>query len=459
MKRLRFVKFSNSISPRRAWRMRRVAIAGLMLLVLWASVIAGCGGSSESSSGSADLTLWTGFTDRELGVMKDVIADFEKTHPGIHVKVVGGISDDKIVAAIRGGNAPDVAHSFDAGAYTGAYCSNGAWIDLADYMQQDGLSDDVFPEVPREYSQFEGTRCALPMLADVYGLYYNKDLLANAGIDSPPQTVSQLMEDAKKLTERNPDGSLKVVGLDPFDGFYENIAAHWAPQWGVNWVDESGKSNLAAQPGWADMLRWQKELIDWYGYDNLVRWQVSAGDEFSAQNAFERGKLAMNLDGEWRVAFIQNEHPELNFGTAPLPVDDAQPDLYGSGYTSGSIIGIPKTSGHKDEAWQLLKYLATNTGALVKMTNGIRNVPTTSEALQSPDIKPDQEFNVFLDIFKNPNTRTTPITLVGSANQDLVDGFIANYEAGKVDDLEAGIANLDKQIDDQLQAAGGSQVP
>jgi multiple sugar transport system substrate-binding protein len=439
--------------------MRRVAIAGLMLLVLSASVIAGCGGSSESSSGSADLTFWTGFTDRELGVMKDVIADFEKTHPDIHVKVVGGISDDKIVAAIRGGNAPDVAHSFDAGAYTGAYCSNGAWIDLADYMKQDGLSDDVFPEVPRQYSQFEGTRCALPMLADAYGLYYNKDLFAKAGLNGPPQNVSQLMDYAKKLTERNPDGSLKVVGLDPFDGFYENIAAHWAPQWGVDWVDESGKSNLAAQPGWADMLRWQKELIDWYGYDNLVRWQASAGDEFSAQNAFERGKLAMNLDGEWRVAFIGAEHPELKFGTAPLPVDDAQPDLYGSGYTSGSIIGIPKTSEHKNEAWQLLKYLATDTGALVKMTNEIRNVPTTTAALESPDVKPDEAFNVFLDIFGNPNTRTTPITLVGSANQDLVDAFVTKYQAGKVDDLEGGLADLDQQIDAQLEAAGGAQVP
>ena len=439
--------------------MRRVAIAGLVLLVLSAGVIAGCGGSSESSSGSADLTFWTGFTDRELGVMKDVIADFEKTHPDIHVKVVGGISDDKIVAAIRGGNAPDVAHSFDAGAYTGAYCSNGAWIDLADYMTQDGLSDDVFPEVPRQYSQFEGTRCALPMLADVYGLYYNKDLFAKAGLDGPPQNVSMLMDYAKKLTERNSDGSLKVVGLDPFDGFYENVAAHLAPQWGVDWVDESGKSNLAAQPGWADMLRWQKELIDWYGYDNLVRWQASAGDEFSAQNAFERGKLAMNLDGEWRVAFVQAEHPELNFGTAPLPVDDAQPDLYGSGYTSGSIIGIPKTSGHKDEAWQLLKYLATDTGALVKMTNGIRNVPTTTAALESPDVKPDEAFNIFLDIFGNPNTRTTPITLVGSANQDLVDAFVTKYQAGKVADLEGGLADLDQQIDAQLEAAGGAQVP
>ena len=439
--------------------MRRVAIAGLVLIVLLASMAAGCGGSSESSSESAELTFWTGFTERELGVMKDVIADFEKAHPNIHVKVVGGISDDKIVAAIRGGNAPDVAHSFDAGAYTGAYCSNGAWIDLADYMDRDGLSDDVFPEVPRQYSQFEGTRCALPMLADAYGLYYNKDLFAKAGLDAPPQTVSQLMDYAKKLTVRNPDGSLKVVGLDPFDGFYENVAAHWAPQWGVDWVDESGKSNLAAQPGWADMLRWQKELIDWYGYDNLVRWQASAGDEFSPQNAFERGTLAMNLDGEWRVAFVGAEHPELNFGTAPLPVDDAQPELYGSGYTSGSIIGIPKTSDHQDEAWQLLKYLATDTGALVKMTNEIRNVPTTTAALESPDVKPDEAFNIFLDIFANPNTRTTPITLVGSANQDLVDSFVTKYQAGKVEDLEAGLADLDQQIDAQLEAAGGAQVP
>jgi multiple sugar transport system substrate-binding protein len=438
--------------------MRRLAAA---VVVLLAALVAGAcgGGSGGSAAGSANITFWTGFTERELGVMKDVVADFEKTHPNIHVKVVGGISDDKIVAAIRGGNAPDVAHSFDAGAYTGAYCSNGAWIDLGDYMKGDSLSDDIFPAVPRQYSQYNGTRCALPMLADVYGLYYNKDLFAKAGLTEPPKTISELTDYAKKLTERNADGSLKVVGIDPFDGFYESVAAHWAPQWGVDWTDDSGKSILSTSPGWATMLRWQKDLIDWYGYKNLVKWQASAGDEFSAQQAFERGKLAMNLDGEWRVAFIQAEHPEIKFGTAPLPVDDSQPDLYGSGYTSGSIIGIPKTSKHKDEAWELLKYLATDTGALAKMTNGIRNAPTTSDALKSPDIKPDADFNVFLDIFANPNTRTTPITLVGSANQDLVDAFVTKYQAGKVDDLEAGLANLDKQIDAQLSAAGGAQVP
>src|SRR5262245_31890914 len=147
--------------------MRRVTVVGLMLVVVVVAVVAaGCGGSdsSPSEAGSADITFWTGFTDRELGVMNDVIADFEKSHQNIHVKVVGGISDDKNVAAIRAGNARDVADSFDARAYTGAYCSNGAWIDLDDYMERDGVSDEMFPPVPRDYSQYNGTRCALPML-------------------------------------------------------------------------------------------------------------------------------------------------------------------------------------------------------------------------------------------------------------------------------------------------------
>ena len=93
---------------------------------------------------------------------------------------------------------------------------------------------------------------------------------------------------------------------------------------------------------WTKWLNWQKTLIDWYGYNNLVKCQAGLGDEFSASNAFENGKLAMNLDGEWRVAFIAAEHPKLHYGTAPMPVDDAKPTLYGSGYINGTIIGIPK---------------------------------------------------------------------------------------------------------------------
>ena len=52
------------------------------------------------------------------------------------------------------------------------------------------------------------------------GLYYNEDMLKKAGLNGPPKTISELTEYAKKLTVRNPDGSLKVVGFNPVMNWY-----------------------------------------------------------------------------------------------------------------------------------------------------------------------------------------------------------------------------------------------
>jgi len=440
--------------------MTRVLMVTLLLAL--AFTVTACGGGSKSSAtgtnaGPANITMWTPFVDPELKTLKLVVQDFEAKHPGIHVKVIGGTNDDKIVAAIRGGNAPDVAQSFSSD-NTGAFCPSGAWADLGPYMDRDGVNESIFPEAPRQYTEFEGTRCALPMLADTYGLYYNKKLLAQAGYKTPPKTISQLTAMAKKLTQRDSSGKLKVVGFNPFPSWYENVPAHFGPSWGANWVDGGGNSNLNT-PAWADQLRWQKSLIDWYGYDNLVRFNAGAGDEFSASNAFETGKVAMHMDGEWRVAFLKREHPELKYGTAPFPVADDKADLYGAGYTTGSIIGIPKTSKHKDQAWLLVKYLGTNPTALAELSNGIQNVPTTSASLKSPALKPLPGFQTFLDVFGNKNTTTTPITRIGAANQETFQSFIAKYLSGSKKDLEGGLKNTDEQIDAMEKQAEAGQAP
>ena len=452
--------------------MRRTTTALAAALFLAVGVGA-CGGTgdddnSDKAAGApaakadklepAEITLWVGFTQRELKVFKDAVKGFEKKNPGVTVKVVGGINDDKIIAASRGGKAPDVAQSFSAD-NSGAFCSSGAWIDLASYMERDGISEDIFPPAPRSYTEFEGTRCALPMLADAYGLYYNTDMFEKAGLDGPPKTVSELVEYAKKLTVKNPDGSLNVVGFNPVMSWYSNTPANFGPMFGGKWVDESGKSSLSTDPAWAKLLRWQKQLIDYYGYDNLVKFQAGLGDEFSASNAFEKGKVAMNVDGEWRTAFIADEAPDLPYGTAPVPVDDDKPELYGGGYTTGNIAGIPKRAEHKEQAWALLKYLTTDDEAMVFLSNGLRNVPTTASSAKSPDLKPDPKFETFVKIFENPATTTTPVTAAGSAYQELFNGFVNKWQAGRVDDLEAGLADIDKQIDAQLANAEGQQVP
>jgi multiple sugar transport system substrate-binding protein len=449
--------------------MRRAAMVAGVLAVLVAS---GCGGGSSSDSqqkaasggnggsakqASGDITLWVGFSERELGVVKSAVADFEKSHPSIKVKVVGSISDDKIIASIRGGNSPDLAQSFTAD-NTGAFCNSGGWIDLKPYLQRDKIDDSIFGTASAEYTKYKDTRCALPMLADVYGLYYNKALLKKAGISAPPKTMSELTADAKKLTEKNPDGSLKVVGFDPAQGFYENAPAHYGPLFGARWVDDQGKSALAAG-GWDEFLKWSKDLVDFYGNSELTRWQAGAGDEFSAQNAFERGKMAMAIDGEWRTAFLKTEHPELDYGTAPMPVSDSHPELYGAGYVTGNILGIPKNAKNKDAAWVLMKWLATDEHAEAMLSNGLRNVPTLTSALTSSELKPDPHFKPFLDIYANPHTATTPITAAGSANQELFQTFVVKFQSGKDTDLAGGLAKMDHQIDAQLNNAAGPQVP
>jgi multiple sugar transport system substrate-binding protein len=445
--------------------MKRVGIGLLVALVLGAAAIAATArtqANAGTSAAKADtITIWVGWSARELKEFKKIVAEYDQKHSDVNVKVVGGINDDKITAAIRSGNVPDVVSSFTS-ANVGSYCKSGAWLDLKPFLQKDKLDVDMFPKTSQYYTQYNGKRCALPFLADVYGFYYNKQMFKAAGLKGPPKTMSQLTAYAKKLTKRNANGSIKVAGYNPFLGFYAGNApdlSAYAPLFGAKYVDGSGKSTLSRDQAWTRMLKWQKSLVDWYGYKNLQKFNAGAADEFSASHAFEIGKLAMMVDGEWRVAFIQAEHPGLNYATAPAPVDDAHPELYGAGYVNGTIIGIPKGVKHKDQAWQLLKYLTTNAHPLALFSNGIRNVPTTKASLTSKEIKPDAHFKTFLKIFTNAHSKTTPITAAGNAYGTLIQAFAVKWQAGHAGDLAAGLKKLYKQIDAQLKQAQAGGVP
>ena len=287
--------------------MNKRYVAAVAFLIGALAVAAAATAGSAHRAAPTKLTIWVGWSaGHELTTFKKVAAQYDAQHSDVTVNVVGGIDDNKIVAAIRSGTAPDVVSSFNS-YNVGNYCGSGGWIDLSPYMKKDNISASLFPPAPRYYTQYGGKRCALPLLADDYGLYYNKTMFKAAGIAHPPKTISELTADAKKLTVRNKDGSIKVAGLDPIIGFYENVPERWITSFGGKWNDAQGHAILGKDPAWAKWAKWQKSLVDWYGYKNLIRFQAGLGDEFSASQAFEKGKLAMNLDGEWRVAFIQNE--------------------------------------------------------------------------------------------------------------------------------------------------------
>jgi multiple sugar transport system substrate-binding protein len=87
--------------------MRRVGIGLLVALVLGAAVIAATARTSANAGTSAakakNITIWVGWSAAELKAFKGVVAEYDNKHPEVTVKVVGGINDDKITAAIRSG--------------------------------------------------------------------------------------------------------------------------------------------------------------------------------------------------------------------------------------------------------------------------------------------------------------------------------------------------------------------
>ncbi|MGH3734656.1 MAG: ABC transporter substrate-binding protein [Micromonosporaceae bacterium] len=430
----------------------RTTVAVAATLLLAACTPGGAEDTGVGKAGQADgkVEFWHFFTAREAKAIESVVADFEKANPKIEVTLKEGQDDTKMLQAIAAGKGPDVGLSYSTD-IVGKFCASGAWRDLKPYVDRDKVDLSQLPTTVRSYTEYGGKRCAMPFLADTYGLYYNKKLLKEAGYDAPPKTTTELAAMAKKLTKRKADGTIETAGFVPLLNFYEHSPQHLAPAWDAKWITKDEKSAIGSDPNWPSMLKWHKDLVDWYGHGKLQKFTAGLGDEWSADNAFHKGKVAMMVDGEYRIAFLRDQAKDVEFGTAPLPVPDDATDRYGAGFVTGNVIGVSKHAKNPEAAWELIRYLTTDTGALVKLSNAIKNVPTTKDALASDKLEVDPEFQTFVDIFNHPQTATSPPSAAGPKYFELTQEFIDSYQAGKVKDLEAGLAELDGRINRALE--------
>ena len=439
--------------------MRRLVGALVAVLVVTAACTAGspepAADGGDGSREPVTITIWGAWSGRELKQFNKIFDPFMDKYPWITVKSVGAVDDPKLLAAIRSGNPPDVVLSFSLDS-VGEFCASGAWQDLTPYIEEDNLDLSQFPDSVFKYTSFGGSQCALPFLTDAYGLYYNKKLFEKAGLERPPKTLSELNAYTRKLTEFNPDGSIKVAGYVPWAGYYSGGAmAPLSTTFGVQWYDDSGeRSAVATDPAWKEFLTWQKGLVDFYGAEKLRKFVAGAADEWGGGHDFHHGRIAMMLDGEWRTAFIADLQPDLEYATAPFPVPDDAADTYGFGQIGGTIIGMPRGSAHPEEAWLLLKFMATDTDTLVYMANNVRNVPTTFAALESPKLDVTPQFRTFLEIFQNPLSHYKETSAIGVADQNLVSDFVQKWQVGKATDFDAGLQQVAEEINAQLEQAG-----
>ncbi|MEV0252972.1 ABC transporter substrate-binding protein [Streptomyces sp. NPDC050732] len=445
------------------WRMPTCASAALAAAGL---LLSGCanpsvGSANDDPTEPVTLKFWHGWaTPGEVKAINDSIDRFEKLHPNIDVKATGNVSDETVNQALRAGGdkAPDVVSSFTTN-NVGQYCDSGMWVNLDPFMKKTGLDKrKTFPKTLLDYTSYRGNQCALPLLADAFGMYYNKDAYAEAGIERPPRTMSEFKKAAEKLTVRGGSGgdkgSYKRVGFMPSFRSYQNSPDRLFAQWGPKYFDAEGRSRLADEPATYDFFKTAHQLADGQGgFKELEKFRLTFGDEMSSQNAFLTGKVAMLLDGEWRGLMLNEAKAKFNWGVAPLPVPDDQADTYGRGFITGTVAGIAHSSKHQNAAWELVRFLTADTKQVVSFANAIHNVPSTFAALKSPDLDADPTFRAFFDILENKHSKALPPSVNGGAYVVSLMDFAYSVEAGRVGDLRKGLEKLDEQIDaDILQS-------
>ncbi|MEY9937086.1 extracellular solute-binding protein [Streptacidiphilus sp. MAP5-3] len=444
--------------PRRGRR----ALAALAVTASLALTAAACTGQpntgAQGGTGTDNkpvtITFWHGWSQpNELAAINTDIAAFEKLHPNIKVNAVKAVSGDTITQGLRatGASAPDVVSDFST-TDVGKFCSTGAFVNLDPLIAKDGIDPKTtFSPTMLSYTQYKGDQCSLPLLGDAYGLYYNVDMFKAAGIASPPKTFSELAADAVKLTKG--DGS-QQLGYMPLWDYYEQNTGYVGGQYNPTYFTPDGKSALSSDPTWPALFSWQKSLVSQLGgYAHLEKLRTGYGDEFAA-NAFDKGKVAMQLDGEWRISNLQQDNVPFHWATAPFPVPDSMAADYGMGFQTGTIIGINRNSQKQAAAWDFVKFMTTDTNALVTFANAIDNVPSTLAALKSPDLKLPSTFQTFLNVAADPKSVTQPATPDGDNYVTILQNLGLDLQSGKQTDVTAGLKKADTDIDNSLAQAG-----
>jgi len=437
---------------------KKLLVAGAALCAAASLALSACTGAPSDSKVaksapthlSGSVSLWHHYSDREAEVIQSVVDGFTKANPDVHVQVRSGQEDTKIAQVVATSSDADVVLT-NVNNTLGTLCKS--MVDLQPYMQRDHVPESDFGGIFADATSFDGRRCSLPTTSDVYGLYYNKKLLAKAGYSKPPETLQELQKMALKMTTYNADGSIKTLGFDPLIGFGQNTSATFGASAGAKWMD-GDKASIASSPQWKQLIGWQKGFIDKIGYAKLKRFTSGLGDEFSANNPFEMGRIAMTLDGEWRVAFIDADKSDIQYGTAPFPVLSGSGQTLGGGYASAADVGISNKSKNKEAAWALVKYLTANTDAAVELANGLKNIPTLKAAANSPNLSAPAPYKTFITASQNPNSKTSPVTAIGSTLTQTMDDYWNKYQSGNGDGLNAGLTKVDDDINNALELRG-----
>jgi multiple sugar transport system substrate-binding protein len=236
---------------------------------------------------------------------------------------------------------------------------------------------DFFDGPLSAFTLEDGRIYGIPKDFSTLGLFYNETLLAEAGFtpDDIPNEMADFPAFLAELAEGLPEGVTPALTA-------ADLARHI-------FVLEAGGPAITDEDGFAvldqeDQLEYLQLLIEAF-QDGLIARPADLGNDWSG-DSFGLENVAIMIEGNWAIAHVQQNFPEVEFGVRELPTMNGK---------QGSMVftvswSINAASMNQDVAWAFINFVTSTEGQRI-MAEGASLLPSrisTAEALdlQSHDI-------------------------------------------------------------------------
>lgn len=234
-------------------------------------------------------------------------------------------------------------YMFHASNERAQYYKAGYLEDLSDQPWVDSLYEST-----RSAVTYEGKVVGLPIESLTWGILYNKDMFDELDL-KPAMTLSELEANSQ---------AIKDAGKTPFLASYNEA---WIPQLLLpltvgayeNSVNEGFIERMYAGETSFSEIEGMFDVIDLVHANANEDGLEIGGIDGCAE--FATGNYGMWVQGPWYSANILEANPDMNFGVAPLPInDDEASTMVNAGVST--TLGVSTFSQHKDIAKALVAY-------------------------------------------------------------------------------------------------------
>lgn len=299
--------------------MKKFIALSLSMVTVLSLVACGGGGSTEDAGGKDEGGESGGKT--EISVVaaqygqntadwwKGFEADFEKDNPDIDLSVEVISWNDissKVTTLISNNQAPDILN-IDVFA---DYQADDLLLPAEDYVSEEtyGKMYEAF----LEQSEIDGTIWAVPDLASVRTMFYNKKILKDAGVEKVPETWDELTEACKKIKEKFPD--VYPWGIDMTTDEGQAAFSYYVWNNGGDFTDADGNWTLNS-PENVEAIEYAIGLVE----SEYTNTDPANDTRYDLQDNFGTGKIAMLIAPNSLPTYIAENGNEVDYGIAPIP--------------------------------------------------------------------------------------------------------------------------------------------